>query len=224
MAPKFNFEAAFKRQVFERKQHFFSWGPREEEFQMRLNNGTWVDGARLKKFQVETTDDKDAKAAAKNFISGKRRGLYLAGAAGLGKSLLSAAIWNEIFLAWQPMELWQSLPARFITEDDLFKELKSTFGRRPGEGDTEQNVLNSFIAVETLILDDLCTYSPVDVTYRNQIYFSLFDHRWASHKRLVVTTNLSEQALAETLGEKIVDRIGGICGKKVIVLSGESRR
>lgn len=210
----------------DRKAQFLRWGSRDERFQMRYVDGHFLGGARLAGWRVENSADKKSLAAAKRFIEGKQRGLYLVGPTGQGKTFLAAAIFNEMLLEWVPKSRWETSQLRFVTESDLFMQLRASFGRPPdgSQGETEQNVLNSYIWPDALILDDVCRFSSPDSPYRSRVYFHLVDRRWANNKRLVITTNRTADELTQELGEATTDRIGGICDRQLVTLKGESRR
>ncbi len=193
---------------------------------MRYVDGHFLGGARLSDWKVENPTDKKALAAAKRFIAGDQRGLYLAGPTGQGKTFLAAAMFNELLLTWSPVSSWEVPRIRFVTEGTLFIQLQASFGRPPdgSQGNTEQHLLNSYNWPEVLLLDEVCRFSAPDSNYRKRVYFYLLDKRWANNKRLVLTTNRSPDELTLELGEATRDRIGGICEQHVITFAGLSRR
>lgn len=210
----------------DRKAQFLRWGSRDERFQMRYVDRHFLGGARLADWKIENPSDKKALAAANRFRANKQRGLYLVGPTGQGKTFLAAAIFNEMLLGWSPSSAWEAPQFRFVTESDLFMRLHASFGRPPdgSQGETEQQVLNSYIWPDVLMLDEVCRFSVQDSGYRSRVYFHLVDRRWANNKCLVLTTNRATDELTQELGEATTDRIGAICDRQLVTLKGESRR
>lgn len=106
----------------------------------------------------------------------EKRGLFLAGTTGIGKTFLAKILNNELHD--------QSRPVCFLKAVDLAMALrKETFG------DNYKEVIKDFRNVETLIVDDFGTQKNTE--FVKESIFSILDYRYENRKRTIITTNLS---------------------------------
>jgi DNA replication protein DnaC len=112
--------------------------------------------------------------------------LMLAGSVGAGKTHAAYAVGNAAVTAGLWTEAW--------TVSDLLEAL------RPG-GEGAPGVREA----DLLILDDMAASRVSD--FAQDALLSILDARLGNRRRQVVTTNLTYDAMAETWGARIMDRL-----------------
>lgn len=129
----------------------------------------------------------------------KNQGLLLYGNVGTGKSYLSACIANNI------MERLHSVCATSMVKImDLARDFK--------EKDTLTNLEAKMMKADLLILDDLGTES--ESSYAKEIVYRVIDGRYRIKKPMVITTNLTLEAMQSCLDmdkKRVYDRILEVC-------------
>lgn len=131
--------------------------------------------------------------------------LYLFGNHGTGKSGLAAAI------AWRWIEQEHSVLYRTVTQ--MSAELRASPYRHQrneeGELPTEYELLTAFTDVDLLVIDDLGSESAsfTNLDKAREALFFILDARLAACRPTIVTTNLTQEQLAERYGARIVDRL-----------------
>ena len=140
---------------------------------------------------------------AENFdeIYDKNIGLILYGNTGVGKTFFAECI------------------ADALIKKGRFAWLTSVSGivnaMAQNYGDNNQYILNYVRNVDLLILDDLGTER--DTSYMNEKLFEIIDTRYASKRPILVTTNISPEALmantsinVRRIGERLLENCVGI--------------
>lgn len=142
----------------------------------------------------------------KFYQSGK--GLMLWGNVGTGKTFLASCIANALI-------------------DDMHPCLVTNFPRLintlSGMYEGKQEYIDSLNRYDLLVIDDLATER--DTEYVNEIVYNIIDSRYRSGKPLIVTTNLSPDALREETNinrQRIYSRINGMCF--AVRVDGKDRR
>ena len=178
-------------------------------------------GATLENFNAKLQPK--AYALIKSLLAQPERGMLLWGPPGVGKTHLAAAVFNHFEGEWDAAASVYPR-ARFVREHDLFARIRATFGKSPPgtESQTEEEIIAEYVAPPILILDDLCKYAPADPSFRNRIYYELFDRLWNQKAIVVLTANISPTELEGELGSPIVDRIRDLC--VVCEMKGASQR
>lgn len=146
-----------------------------------------------------------------------RRGLFLHGDVGLGKSGLAAGIVNAV--------VDTVTPARYAAVPDVLDHLKATFA--PGSDVEFDQLFNTYKNVPLLVLDDLGTENPT--TWALEKLYQIIDARYQNGRVTVVTSNLSlREMLAHFeqrdnwMGKRIVDRLKAMCA--VVHIQGRNLR
>lgn len=158
----------------------------------------------------------------REWLGGK--GLFLWGEPGRGKTYIAAALVREWLLKNEDRyigmdsgerRLWR--PIEYVSTVDLFQALRSSF----------QNKTDSYIIVEgyirakSLILDDIGAEIARDWTL--DTLHTIIDRRYRDMRQTFIISNLSLDALAERVGDRITSRIAEMCSK-VVELKGKDRR
>lgn len=149
--------------------------------------------------------------------------LFIAGDIGAGKTYLASCI--AVDLTRQGVRvLWRNV-------SDVLREIRSAYDRKDI---SEQKIVDSFIAPDVLILDDLGKERPTE--WAIEQLFSIINARYDRNKPVIVTTNYGGHELArrltptkqangdtdDTTAQAIVDRLRGT--SSVIILKGPSQR
>lgn len=146
-----------------------------------------------------------------------RRGVYLYGDVGLGKSGLAAATVHRAIRAGNT--------ALYITVPDLLNHLRSTYAPDATVGYDE--LLDRIQNAQLLVLDDLGTERAS--SWAVEKLYQIIDHRCRTGGRLIVTSNLAPNDLllhlegaASWTGKRIVDRLMAMCTP--VLLTGRNLR
>lgn len=135
---------------------------------------------------------------------------------GTGKTYLMQCIANAL--------AHRKIPAIYVTEEELFGDIKSTYNRNSDESETE--VLNKYYFVPVLMIDDIFTAQYKD--WAEGKLFSILDEREKNNKITIMTGNYALYRIHHRLpinGKKIASRIKGKCGEDgLIELIGPDRR
>ncbi len=145
--------------------------------------------------------DCEALRAVRDFLASEKTSLVLAGGTGTRKS--GSACWA----------LTQR-PGVFITEDEVIR-LQSS--RLPEDVEAWRRAR----AAQVLVVDDIGEYSD-DKGWGVKVITGLWNHRYSSELKLIVTVNKTRQEFVREFGERIADRIRE--SGRFVVLGGESVR
>lgn len=119
--------------------------------------------------------------------------LVVMGNSGTGKTYLSAAILNLFF--FQKKEVFYTTHRRFIEE----------IQRGIEEGRTQHSIIDKISDKKYLILDDLGAARCSD--WQQEMLLELIDRRYSDKSKTLITTNLNNQQLTETLGSRTASRL-----------------
>lgn len=151
-----------------------------------------------------------------NESAGDGWGLYIVGSVGVGKTHLAAAIANA---------LTETVSVKFASMGGLLREVRNSYDT---DSATEQEIIDSLIKPDVLIIDDLGKESVTD--WALQMLFSIVNARYESVKPLIVTTQYTSTELIEHLSrggdlktaEAIVSRLHACTYR--LLLEGKDRR
>lgn len=197
-----------------REQHYEERQRRENSLRLREANGVW------KRYRDASLDDLEVPrrklpdeefhlyVTARDQLATMRLegGIIIcAGGNGPGKSHLASALVNAV--------CDDCKRARFITANDFFLELKSTFG---SEGRTQMDLIKKFRSYHLLVIDEIEVRS--DSPWENNQLRDLVNARYSMMVGTVICTNKTPDQLCGTdgaayLGTALRDRIrecGGI--------------
>jgi len=95
----------------------------------------------------------------------------------------------------------------FISFPELFSEIRETYNN-PSK--TEKQVLDKYLTVDFLIIDDFLTARPTE--WVMEILYRLINYRYENLKKTIITSNLSLQEIENVLqDQRITSRINRMC-------------
>lgn len=197
-------EAREQDQAHEQELHLQRRAPleRRSRIPLELQGLTWE--------QVSDPSRPDALAAARSWATGPRKGLFLSGPVGVGKTWLAAAA------AWAMLD---HRPVRWCSVVQLRPYLGLDF-KDPRRADA----LEVLLGTEALVLDDIDKASP---NMGAEIYAAV-DSRVTAGAPILITTNLGldrlESKFPDEYGAAIVSRIVQHCRGGIFQLTGPDRR
>lgn len=131
------------------------------------------------------------------------RGMRLHGLPGTGKTHFIFAVIKDL-IEYHNMK---SEDFEYISEEDLFFKIKSTFGYSDSNQILERN-MRRFREVPVLFYDDLgAATKTVGGEWGQQVLMEIFNSRYKEEKTTFVTTNLSLEQLSDLIGSRIADRL-----------------
>lgn len=137
---------------------------------------------------------------AMNFSLDRRQpGLVIRGSTGVGKTHLAVAILREVALA--------GFSVLYSNTTDLLAQLRASYN---DDSEIDENtILEEHARVDLLLLDDLGNENTSGWV-QDRMYL-LINRRYENQSPTLVTTNCSEQELAEKLGPRIASRLYEMC-------------
>lgn len=151
-------------------------------------------------------------------VLNKGYGIYLYGNSGVGKTVLTACMANEL------MEKEYSV--LFTNFYEILKSIRNTYNSNSTE--TDDNVINSIADVDFLFIDDLGTESLTKNSgdnFSQDKIFEIINKRYNKEKPTIFSSNYSIKDLVRNRNfmDKTVDRINEMA-TAVIEIKGESYR
>lgn len=142
--------------------------------------------------------------------SNLRRGLYIHGSVGTGKTIFACGIARQSIL--------ETRTVRFFSTIALILSLYDMW-RRPEE-QIKKFIDDVILTPEIVVLDDLGSEKLTD--YVRTTFFYIINEAEMREKLLIITSNFSLDDLDKHLGCRIASRIAGMCD--VIKFIGEDKR
>ena len=139
------------------------------------------------------------------------RGLWFEGDTGTGKTTLAMLVSKQALKAGRTVAIY-SMPR-------LLAEIRNTFDA--GSDSSYAQLFDKLTSVDLLHLDDVGAEQQTEWVLE-QLY-SIVNERYEDGKAVMITTNLSGQALVDQIGQRTVSRLIEICGDS-LPLFGHDRR
>ena len=175
--------------------------------------------ARYQRMSFENFVDTDRQIHTMQKALLQKRGVYLHGDCGTGKTHVACAL----MLDWFANALRQSNEgkrqhptSKFISTVNLLLKFKETFNTRSGEAE----LIRKYTSIELLLLDDIGAERAT--TWSKDTIITLVGLRDEDKRQTIFTSNLNLQAISESYDDRISSRIGGTCA--VVKLAGPDRR
>ena len=163
-------------------------------------------------FQTRTPDgtpvpqgDKIIASVAR-LVSAKeppKRGLFLYGQPGTGKTLLGCIILNELMLH-------RGRPGRYLNlSADYFQRLRSTFSEESEEHGQSYSIMEELGRVPYLLIDDLGVQRNTE--WEAEALYNLVEARYSQERFTVVTTNQPLEEIKGLSRGRIYSRLAEMC-------------
>jgi DNA replication protein DnaC len=114
--------------------------------------------------------------------SGKKKGMYLTGNTGSGKTMLACIILNELIFKHKLKCMYAKISKDFLSA------LKDTYQRDSEFHGQERNIEMEFLNVDVLVIDDFGVQKESD--WANSKLYDLIDGRYEREKITLLTSNL----------------------------------
>lgn len=144
-------------------------------------------------------------------IRDTRRGIYLHGEVGSGKT----------HIAWALAKRWEEQTGRpplFWNVSELIRSIKSDFNKHPYDQEREEEYIMQHRGL--LFLDDLGAERATD--FVADTLYLIVNRRYEEKIPMIITSNLDLGELSDRVGDRIASRIAGM--SEVIELKGGDRR
>jgi len=146
---------------------------------------------------ILNTSNREALALARRFHTTKR-GLYLYGTVGSGKTHLAISILKDLISKGKSVNM--------VIIPDLLMSIRDSFKT----GNSLESDLIELYKKGYLLFDDLGSEKITDFSV--QMIYKLFNRRYIDNQHnIIITSNLSLKELAESMNDRIASRIAGMC-------------
>lgn len=144
-----------------------------------------------------------------------KKGLYLWGNPGTGKTLLSTIILTELIRHY-------AVKGRFIKiSRNFFNLLRSTFVEGSQQYGQSSRIEKELATVDVLVIDDFGVQR--DSAWEQETLYNLIDARYEGEKFTIITSNNNPEKTLKELSEgRILSRLREMC--RILELSGEDNR
>jgi DNA replication protein DnaC len=144
--------------------------------------------------------NEDALKVAKEWMKEQTKpNMVIVGPIDSGKSYLAACMYNTMLSRGESV-VW-------VNAASLMAQIKRGFSDKDTATETNTRIRVAE-SVTVLFLDDLGKVHPgKDVSYTEEVFYSIIDARYRNELATVVTTEWKADALAERVGESVVSRL-----------------
>lgn len=158
-------------------------------------------------YRAETPQQRKALQACRGFaddvVAGAASTLFLLGTPGTGKTHLSCAVVRDVIER-------TAQPAYTVTVSGFVRAIRSTWRSNGGSEGTggsssEEQILQRYAHAALLVLDDVGASHQTEAERKHLL--DLVDERYTHQLPTVVASNLAQEELQASLGERTFDRL-----------------
>ena len=132
-----------------------------------------------------------AKGFARDYSpSSAKSGLMLQGPPGVGKTHLATAVLKEL--------IERGFECAFFDYQNLLDRIRQSYN--PAAGAADKQAYRAALDTDVILLDDLGSHRVTD--WVEDTVTAIINHRYNARKALIVTTNLPDPDLGDTITEK----------------------
>lgn len=135
--------------------------------------------------------------------SRERKGIYLHGPTGSGKTLLTAVAFGYV--------AWRGVPVRWIRMVDLLTSIRRAYD--PGAQTSDDGVISSlayYAQIGILMVDDFGAERMTG--WVEEKVYDLIDRIYGNGGCLWLTSNLSLDDMSQRVGDRVASRLAEMCG------------
>lgn len=163
------------------------------------------------KTSAQATNLKNVKRVLTEFRDGKRRGCFLMGEPGVGKTHLAVGLLK--------MLIAMGKTGVFYNVVDLLDAIKASYD--PATGDGGREIAHEVSTRDVLVLDDFGAERMTP--WVSDRLYAIINRRYQDGGMLIVTSNLNENDLGERIGYRTRSRLYEICGEPVGIIGADYR-
>mgnify|MGYP001571746467 FL=1 len=165
---------------------------------------------RFKNINYGTDVPINIKNKAETLVSSKK-GIYLYGPAGCGKTHIAYAIAS--FFNESKYKTW------FLNTGEMLRQMREEFEK--SEAESKESLYRQLINFDGLLFfDDIGAEKASD--WVRETFYLILNDKYENMIPVIFTSNYSLDELAEKMGDRVVSRIMGICD--ILKLEGRDRR
>lgn len=153
-------------------------------------------------YELRTDDHRKALESAQNMANeictGSRKDVrprLFCGLPGTGKTHLACAVVSMVLRAGKV--------SRYLTASDIARSVRSSYSR--GSETTEEIILGKLVSVPLLVIDEIGL--GIGTEHEKAMVLDAISKRYEAMVPTILISNLSQQAIFDYLGERIVDRL-----------------
>jgi DNA replication protein DnaC len=153
-------------------------------------------------YEIRTEDHRKALESAQNMANeictGSRKDVrprLFCGLPGTGKTHLACAVVSMI--------LRSGKVSRYLTASDIARSVRSSYSR--DSETTEEIILGKLVAVPLLVIDEIGL--GIGTEHEKAMVLDSISKRYEAMVPTILISNLSQQAIFDYLGERIIDRL-----------------
>lgn len=135
-------------------------------------------------------------------------GLVLTGPVGTGKTYALSALIRKLITLPNKHRDWNNELLERISWERLCIEVRATFQKESQQ--TEDSILRRLIRAEYLVVEDLGAGKAIDVMesdFSRRLFYVVLDSRLERCRPTFISTNKTQQTLANTFDERIASRL-----------------
>ena len=200
-----------KRYGLKKQYWFYDFGDHLLKLDIRNDKEYQLDNLSTNQVQVMREVIKAFYAVQNNNSEEKRRGFYLCGQSGVGKTYLTIAFANYLLKTFEQKKIKKTVV--FVNSVNLVQMIKDGWLKKAG---VNNNLYEKVKDCDVLLLDDFGT-SKWSAWLRDEVFYNLLNARYIKNKWTFINSNLSMKEIKNKLiGLKSKDKVNLISTQKLI--------